>query len=142
MILQLKNPNGAFPHNGWPFKDAKTGFICKGYEGTPAMHAVKIIAHRRANTHIYPRDESKWFDQQSVIQEIYAQKAATHPHLFKGHPDVQITPQADRIVSRVLAPTNQCCGANEFEEILCRTCGGRKVVGFKCKKCGKELKKR
>lgn len=143
MIYQLKNPNAnQFPPQGWPFKDPKTGFRCNGYEGTPAMHAVKIIGNRRANPHHYPPGEPQWFDPNSVIQEIYAQKAATHPQLFKGFPDVQIVAQPERIVSRVVAPTVICsCGANDYEPIYCKTCGGKRITGYKCKSCGKELKK-
>lgn len=142
MIYQLKSSNSAFPPQGWPFTDPKTGFKCNGWEGTPQMHATKIIANRRANPSFYPTGEAKWFDPASVVQEIYAQKAATHPHLFKGFPDAHIVPRAERIVSRVIAPTVKCsCGAGDFEPILCKTCGGRRIVGYKCKACGKELKK-
>jgi len=142
MIYQLKSPTQQFPPGGFGFKDPKTGFTCNGYEGTPAMHAVKIIAHRRANPNFYPAGEAQWFDQASVVQEIYAQKAASHPHLFKGFPDVTLTPQKEHIVSRVSAPTGQCsCGSSDFSEILCKTCGGRRVTGHRCNKCGKEFKK-
>lgn len=142
MILQLKNPTQQFPQGGFGFRDPKTGFICNGYEGTPAMHAVKIIANRRANPHVYPAGESQWFDQQSVIQEIYAQKVVTHPHLFKGYSDAYIVPQKDKVVSRTIAPTVACaCGSHDFDPVYCKTCGGRVIKGYKCKSCGKELKK-
>lgn len=141
MIYQLKNPNSSFPQYGWPFTDPRTGFICKGYEGTPTMHAVKIINHRRANPHVYSKDEPQWFDTQSVVQEIYAQKAATHPHLFRGFDDAMVTIQ--NVNNRqALAPTVKCkCGAQDFDPIFCKTCGGRKVTGYRCKSCGKELGK-
>lgn len=136
MIYQLKNANAnQFPPQGWPFKDPKTGFRCNGYEGTPAMHAVKIIANRRANPHHYSPDESQWFDPNSVIQEIYAQKAATHPHLFKGYPDAHIVPRVQKteVVSDKPCPK---CGGTEWELIYCKTCAGRRVTGKKCKGCG------
>ncbi len=141
MILQLKNPNSAFPHNGWPFVDERTGFKCNGWEGTPQMHAPKIIKNRRDNPQHYSTSEGQWFDVNSVVQEIYAQKHKTHPHLFKGFADA--IPVATQIQSKpIIAPTVMCsCGSNDFEPEFCKTCGGRRITGYKCKKCGKHLKK-
>lgn len=141
MILRLKNANASqFPPAGWNFLDPKTGFKCVGHEGTPAMHAAKIIANRRANPHIYPASETAAFDTQSVIQEIYQQKFVTHPGLFVGFdqpPRVRAVPEG----AKVIVGNNACsCGSLEFIEELCKTCGGRKVVGWKCSKCGKRKK--
>lgn len=143
MIYQLKKPQvNQFPHGGWPFRDERTGFTCKPHEGTPAMHAVKIIAHRRANPQHYPRNESKWFDQASVIQEVYAQKAKTHPQLFIGFPDAVIVPRAEIVINPGRGPQSECsCGAKTFEPIYCKTCAGKRVTGYKCKNCGKEVKR-
>lgn len=137
MSLRLKKPSNSFPHNGWPFKDPKTGFICNGYEGTPEMHAVKIIAHRRANPHIYPPSEAHWFNQIAVREEILVQKHATNPELFVGEPDKAITVKV-RAAKTVDTPGSTCtCGALDWEPTYCKTCSGKKVNGFKCRKCGK-----
>lgn len=137
MIYQLKNANAnQFPPGGWGFKDKRTGFECKPHEGTPAMHAVKIIANRKGNPHFYPPGEPQWFDASMIIQEIYAQKAATHPYLFKGHSDVQIIPRTQRseVITDKPCPS---CGGTEWELTFCKTCAGRRVTGKKCKSCGK-----
>lgn len=141
-LLQPKQSNGGFPQGGWPWVDPKTGFKLNGWEGTPQMHAVKIIAHRRANPNHYPPSESHWFDPAAVVQEIYQQKVKTHPHLFKGYSDtppiVERKPQTQLMVS----PTIICaCGSNEYEAIKCMTCGGHRIKGYRCKKCGKEISK-
>jgi hypothetical protein len=138
-LLQPKQSNGGFPPNGWPFTDPKTGFKCNGWEGTPQMHAVKIIQHRRANPGVYPPGESQWFDAAAVIQEIYKQKASTHPHLFRGYPDGPRMVTREQKGSIVVSPTLICgCGSNEWEELYCKTCAGRRITGYKCRKCGKE----
>lgn len=142
-LLQLKNANATqFPSGGgWGFIDPKTGFKCVGYEGTPQMHAAKIISHRRANPKFYPPGEAHWFDPNSVIQEIYQQKFKTHPHLFKGYGNAPVA-NTQRAAVVQISPTVLCsCGSNDFTPIRCLTCGGHRITGYKCAKCGKELKK-
>ena len=139
MILKLKNPNAPFPQGGWPFKDPKTGFSVNGYEGTPTMHAPKIIAHRRANPHVYPSQQYHWFDEQSVIQEIYQQKLATHPHLFRGFADKTVEIKTKATNKRVEQPSLNCeCGALDWKPKYCPTCSGKKLIGWTCGKCGKD----
>lgn len=136
-LLQPKQTS-QFPPGGYGFVDPKTGFKCVGYEGTPQMHAVKIMEHRRANPKFYPPGESHWFDKESIVQEIYKQKFQTHPHLFRGYGDAPINVPAPE--KSFLSPTVKCgkCGANEFENIYCKTCAGRRVVAIKCKSCGNQ----
>ncbi len=141
MSLQLKNPNGSFPPGGWGFVDPKTGFKCNGWEGTPSMHAVKIIQHRRSNPKFYPPTEPQAFDMPSIVQEIYAQKAKTHAHLFVGYPDV-IPSMSHSAPKAMVSPTHVCpCGSTSWDPIYCKTCAGHRITGYKCHSCGKELKK-
>ena len=141
-LLQPKQSNGGFPQGGWPYVDPKTGFKCNGWEGTPQMHAVKIIAHRRANPNFYPPSEGQWFDPASVVQEIYQQKVKTHPHLFKGYSDNAPQMNAQPTPKTMVSPTIVCaCGSNEFEPQYCKTCGGNRINGYKCSKCGKDIKR-
>lgn len=99
------------------------------------MNAVRVIAHRRSNPHVYPPSEGQWFDENSVAQEILQQKFTTNPELFVGQPDripgmVMHQPSAPAL-SAVCT-----CGANDWEPQFCRTCGGNKINGYKCRKCG------
>jgi hypothetical protein len=136
MSLKLKKPSGQFPPGGWPFTDPRTKFTCNGFEGTPDMQAVKIIAHRRANPHIYPPAEGQWFDRQSVAQEVMAQKYATNPELFVG--GGQPAPKPKR--KKIEHPISMCqhCGSTDWEPVYCPTCGGKRLTGYKCKQCGKQ----
>lgn len=140
MSLRLKNPSNQFPPGGYPFTDERTGFKVDPMSGTPDMHAVKIIAHRRANPHIYPPAEPQWFDQTSVREEVLQQKFKTNPELFVGQPEKIKLIKAK---SKVIDPGNSICecGALDWEPTFCPTCGGRKkVTGFKCRKCGRTRK--
>ncbi len=136
MILALKQPNGSFPPGGWPFTDPRTKKTWNGYEGTPQMHAISIIAHRRMNPKVYSPDEPQWFDMLLVIQEIYAQKFATQPAIFRGQADATLG-----VVQKPVSGDQKCskCGATDFEPVYCKTCGGQKVKGWKCRSCGTEL---
>lgn len=140
MKLTLKTPNGSFPPGGFPFTDPRTNKVWNGYEGTPAMHAVNIILHRRANSAIYPASEPQWFDKASVIQEILAQKFATHPHLFNGQPDKgpTIKAPAPKVADPGVCPN---CQSTAFEVVYCAICSGRRITGFKCSACGHIRKK-
>ena len=136
MSLQLKRPSDQFPPGGFGFKDARTGMMFNGYEGTPAMTAVKVIAHREANPSLYPRSEGHWFSVDGIVQEIFEQKYATMPWLFIGGPDDPGLPTPQ---PRSLTAKGVCvCGATETEPVYCKTCGGQKVVNYKCKACGQE----
>ena len=141
MILKLRSPNSAFPQNGWPFKDPKTGFVCNGFEGTPEMHAVKIIANRRANPQHYPKDDARAFDTLNVIQEIYAQKAVTHPEIFNNYQGNLHVPVVNNTPAVVSGKQCKFCNGTDVEGIQCRTCGGNKITGYKCRSCGKSWDK-
>lgn len=141
-LLQLKQSNGGFPQGGFPYQDPRTGFKCNGWEGTPQMHAVKIIQHRRANPKFYPPAEGQWFDTSAVVQEIYQQKALTHPHLFRGYPDKSPATVSNQRSTPMISPTLICsCGSNEFTAVKCLTCGGSRIKSWKCTKCGREVGK-
>lgn len=137
MNLRLKNPNAQFPPLGWPFKDERTGYTISGYDGTPEMQAERVIKNRRANPHLYPTAETKWFDRASVVQEVYRQKFKTHPYLFAGQPDK--TPNTTLSKPKIEQAASICtCGANDWEAIYCPTCSGKKIKGYKCRACSKK----
>jgi hypothetical protein len=133
MKLQLKRPNDQFPPGGFGFIDPRTRRIFNGYEGTPAMHARNIRAHRLANPKLYPTEESKWFDEAEIVQEIYREKFKTAPHLFQGEPDNPPAAPTKTIQSNL----GTCvCGSSDVTPIYCPTCGGQRITGYKCAACG------
>lgn len=127
MILQLKCPSCQMPPGGFPFRDPKTQRTWKGYEWFYDNLAKDVIRHRMENPHVYNRNEVAAFDYNSVVQEIFQQKYATHPEIFIGHGGEV----------KVSDPTKcRMCGSTEEEPIFCPTCSGQRVIGAKCKKCG------
>jgi len=134
MILQLRCPTCQFPGpNGFAFTDPRTGFKVAGWEGTAQMNAIKIIANRRANPHIYDPAESQWFDRASVVQEIYAEMNKTQPELFNGfggNVQLPVTPGPSGMVCS--------CGSTDCTPIYCATCSGQRVTGWTCNSCGKK----
>ncbi len=141
MSLILKNSTSSqFPPGGYPFTDPKTGRKFNGWEGTPQMIAVKVAEHRRANPSLYPDGAGQ--DINGIIQEIFAQKFKVMPWLFRGQPDqgpgaYPSQPATEPVTIR----GEKCsCGATEFTPEYCKTCSGSRVVGMKCKSCGKAVK--
>lgn len=129
------------PGNGYSYKEPKTGRWFDGLLGNVTVTAQKVIAFKLANPHIFPEGGG---DLESTIQLIYAQKFETHPHLFMGQepaPQPQPTKKTQAVtVHPRYQLTKLCrfCGSAEFDEILCPTCSGKRVTGYKCRKCGKK----
>jgi hypothetical protein len=127
MNLVEKNPQNPYPANGgYGFKDPRTGREFNGLHSSARDTALKIIEHRRGNPHIYHPGESQWFDGDQVRQEIYQQKFQTMPELFIGFGE---QPKS--------ATDQKCsCGEQDWETEYCKGCSGKRVVGYKCRKCG------
>lgn len=113
------------PPGGFPFTDPKTNRKWVGFEWNWDLLAKDIIKHRHDNPHIYARDVAESFNYNSVVQEIFRQKFATHPDIFSGHGGEVKSSNACRV-----------CGATEEEPIFCPTCSGQRVIGTRCLKCG------
>ncbi len=138
MNYALKNPAMQFPPGGFGFVDPRTKRVFNGWEGTAPMQAVKIIEHRRGNPKIYPPEEGQWFDQKSVTIEVLAQKFKEMPHLFLGQPDKDPSYPSQPVARETIVKGAACsCGCTEFIAEYCKTCSGARIVGRKCKSCGK-----
>ncbi len=137
MSLKLKNASASqFPPEGWPFTDPKTGMRFNGWEGTPQMIAVKIQAHRAANPKFYPDGAGQ--DANAIIQEIFMQKVQRMPWLFSGYPDKDPSYPSQPVARETIVKGAACsCGCTEFIAEYCKTCSGARIVGRKCKSCGK-----
>jgi len=138
-MLSLKKPSNQFPDGGgWGFVDPKTGMKFNGYEGSPQMIAVKIAAHRAANPKLYPNGHGQ--NPESIVQEIYQQKADKMPWLFRGFPDknpAAAYPSAPDNAPVAKTSAACSCGATEVKPVYCQVCSGRKVTGYTCIGCGK-----
>lgn len=140
MTLIPKNQNAPFPpQGGYSFTDARTGMRFDGLHSNAQGTALKVIAHRNANPNLYPEGGG---DPASVLQEIYAQKFATHPHLFVGQepaPQPQPTKKTQVVTVHPQAAAGRpcSCGANDWSAVYCKACGPGKISGYVCKKCGR-----
>ncbi len=138
-MLVLKNSQQSQfpPFGGWSFVDGKTGQRFNGWEGDQFAIARKVIEHRKANPKIYePGTEG---DVNSVVQQIFQQKHAQAPWLFRGEPDQGsgAYPSATQTQEQTIRGERCTCGSVEYEPVYCKTCSGKRIVGTKCKSCGK-----
>ncbi len=138
-MLVLKNSQQSQfpPFGGWSFVDGKTGQRFNGWEGDQFAIARKVIEHRKANPKIYePGTEG---DVNSVVQQIFQQKHAQAPWLFRGNPDQGPGAYPSQPAARetIVKGAACSCGCTEFIAEYCKTCSGARIVGRKCKSCGK-----
>lgn len=151
MPVQLINPNGPFPgcdHEGkrcafW-FSDPHTGMEFDN-PGFDLYQQAKLVAeHRAGNPSIYSPDQPGHFDLEIIRQEIIVQTCSRHPELCE---DSALSKMPQPIAPNAPpARPNQfpkpgggkcpkCQGSN-FEPVLCHSCGGGKVSGYRCTSCG------
>lgn len=123
---------------GIPFKDPRTGRVFDAY-ATGLRETIRmVIQHRASNPHFYPQSELIHFNPIAVRQEILARVFEVRPDLFEGMAGEPVT-----LFSPPPKPQGKVCqcGSTEFEEVVCPTCQGHRVTGWKCKSCGKVKRK-
>lgn len=131
MKLKLKHPKETLP-SGCEFREPKTGKLFNAYEAGISGAVLQIITHRLSNNSVFDRNESHLFDPRAVTQELFQSAAKVRPDLF-----VEYEASSVYGVERIAAPTGKCpCGSSDFEPQYCPTCGGQKLIGYKCKVCG------
>lgn len=104
----------------------------------------RIIEHRLANPKIYPTAETFRFDQREIAHEIAVQICADKPQIcedsaFPGRAYPYIPPEPPPAPAEVYRQQGlECprCHSQDFELQYCATCGGKRVTGKKCLKCG------
>ena len=138
--LILKNSTASqFPGNGgWGFICPRTGNRFNGWEGNWEHIARKVIKFREDNPKTFTAAEVG--DLNSVVQEIFKQKHATMPWLFRGEPnqDSGAYPSATQTQEQTIHGEKCSCGATTFKPRFCTTCSGKRIVGYTCSSCGKE----
>lgn len=133
--IRLIRRNGAYPPGGYPFQDARTGMKFDGMSDSFSGIVNQIIAHRQANPNIYSPSEGKWFNFDLVADEL---DRATCLRL--GNSDKWCRGVNDVTVALPKAKVCPSCDV-PLEEKLCPTCSGRRLVGYRCPKCGKDFPK-
>lgn len=137
MTWQLIRTNGPMPPGAFQFADPITG---KKYTD---MHTLfdervrQIIHDRLANHRLWTDAALGSFEH--VARELSAQNCArlNNNPLFcsNGLPPV-IQPMA--MTAPPAGKVCRWCGSPDLAEVLCATCSGRRVTGWKCGACQKE----
>jgi hypothetical protein len=136
MKLSLKNRNSGWPPGGYPFVDKRTGKNFDGMSADLGMQAKNVADHRKANPAIYPLSEGQWFDDLFIRQEIIEYMCSLRPELCYDGSAVK-----NPIWTEPVPPAGKTCikcSGTEMSPTYCKTCSGRKVVSWKCNKCGTE----
>jgi hypothetical protein len=103
----------------------------------PEERATEVIIFRLANPKVYPPSESKWFDKQSVIQEIVdynCQRLGNNPNFCT---DSTATMKNVNATNSVLPHVEKCtCGANMIQR-MSGCCGY--ATGWNCPQCNRVI---
>jgi hypothetical protein len=105
-------------------------------EGAHGDVVAAIIKHRRANPRIYPPDEITAFDHASVANEL---DAATCERLNNNDRWCESGEPKPVDVSglELLTMTTPCtkCGCVTGWQVICKSCSGKRRVGWYCENC-------
>lgn len=139
MILRIK-PRFT-PRDGLLFKDPRTGYRFEGMNVDVLGQAKRVIAHRQGNPTIYPPTEPVWLTLDSVMDEVVASVCARVPSAcYDAESRMMSAPLT--LPSKPASPpqivTCVQCGSTEWLDVFCAVCSGRKKIGSKCAKCGRQ----
>lgn len=130
--LRLK-PGKNFVPQGMPFRDPRTGRLFDAYQYSVDGVITMIIEHRQNHPKHYPPNETQWFMPTLVRQEFLRHIKLIDPRLLADGGDAAPNPPVQSG-----APTQCTCGGTAFSPEYCPTCGnGKRIIGYKCDKCGK-----
>lgn len=133
----LIRTNGPMPPGGFQFSDPITGKKYADLHTSFEGRVAEIIRDRNANHRLFTDDRLVSAEHVSrELSEFCCRKLKNNPMFCSnGLPQInQLAP-----VSAPVAKRCRHCGSNDLEEILCPTCSGRKVIGYKCKACGRQM---
>lgn len=134
----LIRTEGPFPPSGYEFQDRITG---KRYSDTHSQFSERvkqIIKDRLANRRLFT--DEKLVDPLYVSKELSEYTCARlrndPKYCTDGISSMVPTPA---IIKQLKAVQNRICpkcGSANLSEVLCKTCSGKRVTGYKCDQCG------
>lgn len=137
----LIRTNGPLIPGGFQFQDQITGKTYVDHHTRFDQRVREIIRDRQANARLFT--DQRFVDRAFVEQELSVQNCTRLKNnpLFctDGLPKVNGPASVQYIPERGPAgKVCRYCRGEEFEEVLCSTCAGRKIVGYRCKRCRRE----
>lgn len=125
---------GPQPPGYFSFRDPVTGMQFPG-EGGIRDVAAKVAQHRLSNVGKFTHEQ---LDFDNIVDEIDCWTC-----IRLGNPKQFCTDGKIGSPQTVLRVSSQTCPecATLMTERLCQSCGGRKIVGYTCHKCGKDYDK-
>lgn len=132
--FKLIRHNGPQPPGYFAFQDPVTGQKFNG-EGSIRDVATRVAQHRLAN--------AGKFDQGQLNLDNIVVEIDCYTCLRLGNDRRWCTDGKPGNPTPVFRVSGKICPdcAVSMNERLCPTCGGRKVTGYTCPKCGKEFEK-
>lgn len=135
MSFKLLNRNGAFPPGGFKFKDPRTGLV---FDQGDFYHVVRmVIAHRSANSRIYPTNEIEFlnFDMVSIELDCYTcSRIGNDPRFCESGEPLRLQPDEGAIAEEMNKKCYRCGNKMGFP-LYCKSCHGQKLSGFICASC-------
>lgn len=137
--MRLISRNPPFPAGGYPYYDPRTGIRYNGLEGTFDDITRKIQADRKRNVRLYPPDEQqgKFLDLVFIGKQLDGYQCArlgNNPRwCTDGNGQVINRNYSLGSLSEKICPDCKI----QLNEKVCPTCGGRRVTGYVCPKCGR-----
>lgn len=131
----LRQNNGMIP-GGIRYQDPRTAKAVWNDDHTFLESRVReIIAFRRGNPNLYP--EPDWTNETFVTNQVIDQNCAR-----LGNDSNWCLQGSVPSVSVPLSTQRFCpdCG-NALVPKFCPTCAGKRIIGYRCEKCGKEQPK-
>lgn len=135
----LIRTEGPYPPGSFIFRDPITN---KNYTDTHTgfdERVKQIIKDRQANMRLI-RDATR-LGYDTVATELSEQICERLNYNSKFCTGDAVVSPSDMNGTPITRPGMTCtrCGATQIEELICPTCSGRRVIGWKCKICKHEM---
>lgn len=123
--------NTGMPPGGFQFQDPRVpGMIWNDTHSFMDDRVREVVRFRSANPTIYdPKTDSNYLNPALVRQEIAAYNCAR-----LGNNPIYCY-DADAPVPQKATAESKCSCGVQLEPRYCPTCGGNKLIGYRCPKC-------
>lgn len=135
-MMSLIQRDGPLVPGGYSYTDPRTGRKFEGMAITFMAQCKLIREHRLANPRVYSPADAKYFNLEFIGQELDAAIC----NRLGNNPKYCVDDQAQAIAAAAAAtpPAPRLCPkcSKPMEPILCKTCRGHKIKGYRCPACG------